>query len=175
MVAHLTQLFRGFFFFLSFFFFFFTMLALCYFVRGTDFCFVLLGTGIQVYECCLNYWLHFAAFCSFYFSHTRSLPSWLCQLLSIYNGLCQRAAVELDFCLCLQQHSTDPLIEGLKEERPEAAEGLQSCGLKQPASDKQRGPPGERSLEEKHRKTLRQKKMKHEIRPECSSISCERP
>lgn len=88
-----------------------------------------------------------------------------------YNGLSQCAAVELDFCLCLQQHSADPLIEGLCEERPEAAEGLQSCGLKQPASDKQRGPPGERSFEEKHRKTLGQKKRKHEIRPECSSKS----
>lgn len=52
--------------------------------------------------------------------------------------------------------------------RPEAAEGLQS--LKQPASDKQRGPPGERSFEEKHRKTLGRKKREHEIRPECRSV-----
>lgn len=151
------------------------MLALCYLVKGADFRFVLLGAGIQVDECCFNYWLHFAAFCSFCFSHTPSLPSRLCRLLSIYNGLCQCAAVELDFCLCLQQHSADPLIEGLNEGRPEAAEGLQSCGLKQPASDKQRGPPGERGLEEKHRKSFSQRRMKHEIQPECSSISCEQP
>lgn len=148
--------------------FFFTLLALCYLVKEADFSFICclalafkLTNAALIIGCIL-----------LYFSHTAlpPVPSRLCRLLSVYNGLSQCAAVELAFCLCLQQHSADPLIEGLCEERPEAAEGLQSCGLKQPASDKRRGPPGERSFEEKHREARR--KGKHEIRPQCSSISC---
>lgn len=123
----------------------FTLLTLCFLVKEADFSFICclalafkLTNAALIIGCIL-----------LYFSHTTlpPVPSCLCQLLSVYNGLSQCAAVELAFCLCLQQHSADPLIEGLCEERPEAAEGLQSCGLKQAASDKRHGPPGERSFE----------------------------
>lgn len=95
-----------------------------------------------------------------YVAHTRSVPPRLCGLLSIYNGPSQRAAVELAFCLCLVQHSADPLIEGLCEERREAAERLQSCSFKQPASDKHSG-----------KRSFAENTVKSEEKEECSSIS----
>lgn len=92
-------------------------------------------------------------------------PLRLSRLLSIYNGLSQCAAVELHFCLSPAALGW-PTNTGLFEERLEAAERLQRCGLKQPASDKQQGPPGVRGFEIK---TLSEKKRKPEMTPECSS------
>lgn len=118
----------------------------CAVLTGADCSLVLPSAGIQVDKYCPHHGLHFLSFSAFCLFPPLSFRCFF--FCFFFNDFSHRAAVELGLSLfpfspltlTALRWPTNVSEEG--EEKPEAAAAaatLQSCGLKQPASDGRHG------------------------------------